>query len=87
MAAQDAAHGQVEATEGAMLLDGLAGILRTGGGEAAAGGREGGDELLIEKNGQQQQPLQWPAEDVPKTLHGRTIGFEVAVSGRCAAAG
>lgn len=35
MAAEETADGEVEALEGAMLDDGLTGILATGGGEAA----------------------------------------------------
>ena len=69
MAAQDAAYGQIEATEGAMLCDGLAGILRAGGREAAGRRCEGADAPLIEHNGEQQKPLQWPAEDMPEAFH------------------
>ena len=73
MAAQQTAQGQIEASERAILLYGFAGILRAGGGEAARWRRVGADELLIEHNGQQQQPLQRPTDEMPETLHRREV--------------
>ena len=63
-----------------MLHDGLAGIFRTGGGEAAGRGCERGDELPIEKDGQQQEPLQWPAYNGPKTVEERAFHRLVVVA-------
>lgn len=48
MATEDASDGEVQAFEGAVLAEGLKGILRAGGGETAAGLLEGGDADLIE---------------------------------------
>ena len=69
IATQDAADGKIQAFERSVLLDGLKGILRTGGGETASGRRERSDELPIEQYGQQQQPLQRQADDMPEAFH------------------
>ena len=50
MAAEDASDGEIQAFEGAVLAEGLKGILRAGGGETAAGLLEGGDADLIESD-------------------------------------
>lgn len=51
VAAQDAAHGQIESAQGAVLLYGLDGVLAAGGGEAAGGGRQRRYVALIEADG------------------------------------
>lgn len=48
MTAEDAADGEVEAFDGAVLAEGLEGVLGTGGRETAAGLLEGGDTDLVE---------------------------------------
>lgn len=48
MTAEDAADGEVEAFDGAVLAEGLEGVLGAGRREAAAGLLEGGDADLIE---------------------------------------
>ena len=62
MAAEDTAYGEVEAAGGAMLLQCLDGILRTGGGEAARGGCErrytGTVEVYREQQNEGEQALQ-----------------------------
>ena len=57
MAAENAPQGQPSATEGAVLADGLLGILRAGGRETAGGRREGRDTGAIESNQRQHEPL------------------------------
>ena len=68
MAAQDAAHAKPKTFEGAVLLYSLFCILRTSGSETAGRRRQRTDALLIEQNGQQQQPLQEPADNMPNAL-------------------
>ena len=48
MAAEDAPDGEIEAFDGAVLAEGLEGVLGAGGRETAAGLLEGGDADLIE---------------------------------------
>ena len=48
MAAEDASDGEIEAFDGAVLAEGLEGVLGAGGRETAAGLLEGGDADLIE---------------------------------------
>ena len=48
MAAEDAADGEVEAFDGAVLAEGLEGVLGTGGCETAAGLLEGRNADLVE---------------------------------------
>lgn len=64
MAAEDASDGEVQAFEGAVLAEGLKGILRAGGGETAAGLLEGGDADLIESD----QEDKWGYRDLPYCL-------------------
>ena len=71
VATQDAADGQVQSFEGAVLADGFDGILRAGGGEAARGAQHGRDAALVEVDGHEQQPRQ-------QTFHGRASGEDVA---------
>lgn len=55
MATQDAAHGEVESAQRAMLAERFDGILRTRGSEAARGRQERGDEALVEAYGRYEQ--------------------------------
>lgn len=71
MATQDAADGEVQSLEGAVLADGLDGILRAGGGEAARRAQHGRDAALVEVDGHEQQPRQ-------QTFHGRASGAGAA---------
>ena len=48
MAAEDAPDGEIEAFDGAVLAEGLEGVLGAGGRETAAGLLEGGDADPIE---------------------------------------
>ena len=48
MAAEDAPEGEPEAFEGAILAEGLKGVLRAGGGEATGRRFQRGDAQLIE---------------------------------------
>ena len=48
MAAEDAADGEIEAFDGAVLAEGLEGVLGAGGRETAAGLLEGGGADLVE---------------------------------------
>lgn len=48
MTAEDAADGEIEAFDGAVLAEGLESVLGTGGCETAAGLLEGGDADLVE---------------------------------------
>ena len=51
MTAQQAADGEVEAFEGAVLEDGLTGVLAACGCEAAGGWGERRDAFLVEEDG------------------------------------
>jgi len=55
MAAQDSAHGQVHAFEGAMLADGFDGVLRTSRREPARRGSHGGNHAAVELDGSNQR--------------------------------
>lgn len=55
VAAEDAAEGEIGATEGSVLAEGFDGVLRTGGGEAAGGGLERGDAGSVKIDGQKQE--------------------------------
>ena len=69
IAPQDSPDGKSETLDGAVLDDGLLGILRAGGREPAGGRREGTDAALIEDDGYQQYPLQQECDEMPNTLH------------------
>ena len=59
MAAEDAADGEVEAFDWAMLAEGLKSVLGAGGCETAAGLLEGGDADLVESD----QKDEWKDRD------------------------
>ena len=61
MTAEDAAHSEIKPFDGAVFLNGLDSILRTGGREAARGGRQRADAALVESDGQD--------EELTKDLH------------------
>ncbi len=69
IAPQDSPDGKSETLDGAVLDDGLLGILRAGGRKPAGGRREGTDAALIEDDGYQQYPLQQECDEMPNTLH------------------
>ena len=55
MAAQQAADGEVKPFQRTVFLDGLDGVLRTGGSETTGRGKKGGDEALVEADGENEQ--------------------------------
>ena len=61
MAAEDASDGEIEAFDGAVLAEGLEGVLGAGGRETAAGLLEGGDADLIESY----QKYEWRDQALP----------------------
>ena len=70
MAAQDAANGEIEAAQGAVLAEGLKRILRAGGREAAGGRRQGRDESLVEADGGNEDGHQEAREGIQKAREG-----------------
>ena len=64
VAAEETAEGEPEAAEGAVLADGLDGVLRAGGDEAARRGQPGGNGPLVELNRQQERPHEEGAQGV-----------------------
>ena len=58
VAAEDAADGEIETLEDAVLQNGFNGILGAGGGEAAGGRCQRGDESLIETDGEDEETAQ-----------------------------
>ncbi len=69
VATEKAAEGQPAALEGAVLAQGLEGILRAGRGEPAGGSLQRGNADLIEPNQQDQRP----GRDAPHRRPGATF--------------
>ena len=68
VAAEEAADGEPQAAEGAVLADGLDGVLRAGGSEAARRGQPGGNGPLVELNRQQERPHRQGAQGVEQVF-------------------
>lgn len=80
VAAQQPPDSQCKPLEGAMLDDGLTGILRACGRETAGGWGEGRDAPLVEEDGQDQHPAHGTEQSSEDILVPRSAGRGVAHS-------
>lgn len=63
MTAEDAAHGEVESLDGAVLLDGFNCVLRAGGCKAARRRRQGADATLVKADGEDEETAEHGGEE------------------------
>jgi hypothetical protein len=63
MTAEDAAHGEVESLDGAVLLDGFNCVLRAGGCKAARRRRQGADATLVKADGEDEKTAEHGGEE------------------------